>query len=65
MRNCCLFKIKTATILALLLVVQTLTAQTLFNRDGRSARALGLGGAHLIASPDPLAAAWNPALLAA
>ena len=49
----------------LLILPSMLSAQGLFGNNGRSVRAIGLGGAHLIAAPDPFAAAWNPASLAA
>lgn len=65
MRENCSSQISAVTVLLFLFLTRALVAQTLFNHDGRSARELGLGGAHLIASPDPVAAAWNPALLGA
>ncbi len=42
-----------------------LTAQTLFQNEALSVRAIGLGGAHAIAAPDPFVAVWHPALLGA
>ncbi len=63
--------VHTTPLICLLLVMSTwailapLSAQTLYQNDGHSLRALGLGGTHLVAAPDPLAAAWNPAALAA
>lgn len=51
--------------LGLILCASVTHAQSFFGNDGHSPRALGLGGAHLIAAPDPFAAAWNPASLAA
>lgn len=57
--------VKVVGVLAFLLTGTTLPAQALFDNDGRAARMIGLGGAHLVAAPDPLAAAWNPALLSA
>ncbi len=58
-------RLAAAWALALLLAGASLRAQSLFDKDGRAARLAGLGGAHLIAAPDPLASTWNPALLAA
>ena len=42
-----------------------LTAQTLFQKEALSVRAIGLGGAHVLAAPDPFEAVWHPALLGA
>ncbi len=50
---------------ALCLEGRSLFGQAFFANDGHTLRALGLGGAHLIAAPDPLASSWNPASLAA
>lgn len=47
------------------LAAKPAAGQINFANNGHTPRALGLGGAHLIAAPDPLAAAWNPAILAA
>lgn len=58
-------RVAAASVLALLLAGANLQAQSLFDNDGRAARLTGMGGAHLIAAPDPLATAWNPALLSA
>ncbi len=68
----CAMKTARTNLFALLLLVaglwlqsKPLCAQAFFENNGHTPRALGLGGAHLIAAPDPLAAAWNPASLAA
>ncbi len=52
-------------LLAATISATAVTAQTLFKNDALSVRALGLGGAHLIAAPDPFQAVWHPALLGA
>ena len=52
------------TILGLLFWPAFSSAQSLFQHDGNSARTIGLGGPHLIAPTDPMAAIWSPALLA-
>jgi len=56
-------RLRWTVVATLLLVAQHLSGQSLLQNDGRSARSIGLGGAHLITSPDPTAAACNPALL--
>jgi tetratricopeptide (TPR) repeat protein len=68
----CVMKTARTQLFAVLLLVAGLwleakpvAGQSLFENKNLTPRALGLGGAHLLAGPEPLAAIWNPASLAA